>query len=72
MRRKPRTETTHRQICQLQSDNHTTKEGWILLDGAHVVLAQQRHGEAPTGSVYFSRRAFHALIDWYNRDQDSP
>lgn len=65
----PRQAKTFKQICQLQTDNKDTKEGWIIIDGGNVSLCNQRRGESATGDVKFSRRAFNALIDWYNRDQ---
>ena len=66
---KPRDAKTFKQFLELQSDNHAVVEGWILLNEGSVTLQNQKSGERPTGSVNFSRRAFKALVDWYNRDQ---
>lgn len=34
-----------------------------------VTITQQRLGEAPDGSVTIARRTFHAMLDWYHREQ---
>ena len=65
----PRQAVTFKDICKLQSDNRDTAEGWIIIDGCQVTLCNRKRGELSTGQVTFSRRAFHALIDWYLRDQ---
>lgn len=66
---RPRDTKTFKQICKLRTDNHDTKDGWIIIDVGEVLLCNQRNGEASTGQVKFSRRAFNALIDWYQREQ---
>ena len=66
---KPRDAVLNRHIVRLQTDNHDTVEGWILIDGSRIVLQNQKHSEPSTGKVEFTRRSFNRLIDWYNRDQ---
>lgn len=68
----PRKAVYPRDIYGLRSDNHSTKQGWIALDGGEVTICAQRPGELPrgsTGTVSLSRRDFNALVDWYNRPQ---
>jgi len=65
----PREAKTHSQICRLRSDNADTAEGWIIIEQGDVTLCTQKNGQDATGKVVFSRRAFNALIDWYNRPQ---
>lgn len=57
------------EICSLESDNYSTSEGWIMIDGPEVTLSKQRIGEERTGKVTFSRAAFKRMIDWYLRPQ---
>lgn len=65
----PRQAVRHKDICRLRTDNADTSEGWIIIEDGDVTLCTQRNCENSTGKVTFSRRAFNALIDWYNRPQ---
>jgi hypothetical protein len=57
-------------ICTLQSDNYSTAEGWLMIDGSEVVLCKQRAGEPAVASVKLTRGAFKRMIDWYLRPQE--
>ncbi len=65
----PRQATKEREILQLKTDNHATQTAWITVGERTVTLTRQKRGEAATGGVTLTRRDFHALVDWYHRDQ---
>lgn len=59
-------------VCDgLRSDNFSSGDVWIVVDGYRVTIAEQRVGDPPTQRVSLSRDAFNALIDWYMCQQKS-
>jgi hypothetical protein len=54
---------------KLATDNHDVGDHWILTDGYHVSIVQQKLGEKPKQEIRVPRRAFNAMIDWYMREQ---
>lgn len=66
----PRKARTFKQMVSLKTDNHHTKESWILLmEGNSICISNQRNGEALTASITIQRKDFNRLIDWYNKEQ---
>lgn len=68
---KPRDVKHKRDHDRLKRDYKCVSEGWIMVDGASgtVTVCKQRVGEHDASMTVLSRRAFNALIDWYNADQ---
>lgn len=59
-------------ICKLRSDNKTSGDFWILLDGRtpnSVTLCAQKNGEASTSQISIPKRHFNKMVDWYMRGQ---
>lgn len=69
MKLSPRTANTNKEILKLKSDNKSTRDAWILLDGNKVNICNQRNGHKATGFVKISKKQFNQLIDWYNKEQ---
>lgn len=65
----PHEARTNDEICSLQSDNYSTAEGWLMIDGNRVTICQQRDGERAASMASFSRGAFKRMLDWYLRPQ---
>jgi hypothetical protein len=66
----PRDVRNLKQVCSLRTDNHDTKNGWMMLDsGKYIVLVNQVIGNRSTGEVKFTRGEFNRLIRWYTRPQ---
>ena len=66
----PKDARTTKRIRSLRSDNYSTRDGWILLDGGtHISIAQQRQGEGPKGHVSIPRTQFNRMVEWYLKEQ---
>lgn len=61
----PREALTTKQVCDLPRDNVQHRNFWMLVDEVSVSVAEQKIGEASTGSVRISRAAFDRFVDWY-------
>ena len=57
------------QIINLNSDNKSTENYWILLGEDSVTITEQAEGENAKDSITFEKNQFNRLIDWYNRKQ---
>lgn len=57
------------QIINLNTDNRSTDNYWILLNEDHVTVCEQTTGENAKNSIEIDREQFNKLIDWYNREQ---
>ena len=60
---------TYADILSLKTDNHATKDGWLMVDAGKVIIINQRNGERTTGEVQFTRAQFNRLVRWYNHPQ---
>lgn len=65
----PQKARTSKQICSLQTDNHDTKNAWIMLNGSRISICEQKVGESSTAAVKISRRDFDAFVRWYLKPQ---
>jgi hypothetical protein len=61
----PATANTFNKVCGLKRDHVHGKAWWVILDNPFVVIAQQRNGEASTGTVKIPRADFERLARWY-------
>lgn len=65
----PQTATTFSKICSLDTDNHSTKNYWIIIDEVSVTLAEQQSGKPANTSISITRKDFNKLIEWYQTPQ---
>jgi len=69
----PKDAKKNRQICALQSDNHSTSDYWILLQETkrshEVILSKQRNGEQRQETITIPRGQFLRLVAWYLKPQ---
>lgn len=61
----PKTANTHNKICRLKRDNVSTGKSWFMIAEDHVIIANQKSGEMPTGKVKLSRKEFERFIKFY-------
>lgn len=55
------------EVCQLDRDNFTQGDYWLMFDGAEVTVAHQESGQRAKAMVSMPRAAFNALIRRYQR-----
>lgn len=64
--RRPVKARTFDAVCRLRRDNVGGDTWWAIINSDdEMVVAQQRSGEEPTGSVTIPRDEFAALCRWY-------
>lgn len=64
--------TSNAKVCRLKSDNHSTKDYWIITDGCNVTVCKQRNGESAEESITIPLKDFNRLIKWYVKPQKLP
>jgi len=67
----PRNAKTENELCSLQSDNKSVKDYWIMIEGAKISIAKQTLGSEADWCFSIPKRQFNALIDWYNKEQET-
>lgn len=65
----PKDALTLEQAARLQTDNHSLKHSWCIIDGATVSIVKQEIGESPSQEIVLSRREFEAFSRWYRTPQ---
>lgn len=58
------------QILRLKTDNYSTDDFWILLNGDTVNIHEQRSGEKSKQNITIPRKDFDRLVKWYLREQE--
>lgn len=66
----PLTATSNAKVCRLKTDNHATKDYWIITDGWNVTICKQRSGESAVESMTIPLKDFNRLIKWYVKPQN--
>jgi len=61
----PRKAKTHKEISQLESDNISTEDYWILISPKYVTICKQKIGIKPENSISIPREDFDKLVEWY-------
>jgi len=64
--------TSNAKVCRLKTDNHATKDYWIITDGWNVTVCKQRSGESAEESMTIPLKDFNRLIRWYVKPQNFP
>jgi len=66
MTMKPRDATTFDEVCQLENDNITAGNFWMLVEDDAVTMVKQPSEEQPKAAVTIPREVFNLFVDWYN------
>lgn len=57
-------------VCKLRTDHKDIGDAhWIMLDGYHVSIAEQRTGEMPKQSIRIPREVFKKMVRWFTTPQ---
>lgn len=67
--RTPREARTYNQICERPRDWKGYGDWSLMISEGVVVLSEQAMGESRAQHIEIPRRAFNALIDWYNHGE---
>lgn len=61
----PKTANTTNKLCQLERDNVSTRNSWVLVEERYVHITNQKSGNPSIGSVRMTKKEFERFIKFY-------
>lgn len=57
--------TSLKKVCDLKRDNLSIGDSWVMIDGDHVTIMNQKTGEDATGDVTLSYAQMRRFARWF-------